>query len=350
MMASFFGFEARAEERGEFRLYEENDLFNPFSEPTDRYYTQGLRVEYLSSSDGADANFLPGISHADWCRLLCGGPSVDSEVNTGYAIGQNMYTPADITIAAAQPYDRPWAGFLYASRIARVSYDDYELRARRQDRIELTLGVVGPASLAGPTQIRWHRLIGADRPNGWDNQLRNEPILQLRYETALRWPHDEGGHIDFVVRGRGNLGNVLVSIEAEATVRIGWNLSGFGVGPIPPPPPPPLAPGAVEEATPARAQTRTRWLASGNLFLRAGIKGIAHNIFLDGNSFVDNDIRVDRTPFVPEVAAGVELNLVGPAWLSFQFIHRGSEFRNWLGRQAPGQEFGAITLAVVFGD
>jgi hypothetical protein len=30
-------------------------------------------------------------------------------------------------------------------------------------------------------QTRWHRIIGAPAPEGWDNQLRNEPALQLNY-------------------------------------------------------------------------------------------------------------------------------------------------------------------------
>lgn len=334
--------EAEAQPLAEARLYEENDFFNPFSESTDRYYTQGIRLELLwSAPQGADARFLPGISHADWCSLVCGDDFAVGSVESGYAVGQNIYTPADITIAGPQPYDRPWAGLLYGSRIARISYEEPSLRARRQDRIEVSLGIVGPASLAKEAQIWWHERIEAAHPAGWDNQLRNEPVLQLRYETALRWPPDDGGNADIIPRVRANLGNALISLEAEVTGRIGWNLSGFGVQSIPPPPPPPGSAMTVQ----ANAPPRTRWLASGNLFLRAGIKAVAHNIFLDGNSFARNDIRIDRTPFVPEFAVGAELNLVGNVWLTFQFIRRGSEFETWRGREAPAQKFGSITLA-----
>jgi hypothetical protein len=329
---------------GEVRIYEENDYFNPFRKGSDRYYTQGIRFEWLSPPRARDRQFLPGISHADWCSLVCGKGAQDQDVNAGFAAGQNMYTPADITIARPQPEDRPWAGLLYASRIARVSYLEPSLAAQRQDRIEVSLGLVGPASLAKEGQIWWHEVIGADRPQGWDNQLRNEPVLQLRYETALRWPQENGGHGDVIARGRANLGNGLTSLEADVTGRIGWNLSGFGVQGIP------FAPHAASamksQASPER---RTRWLASGNLFLRAGIKGVAHNIVLDGNTFASNDIRIERTPFVPEIAAGVEVNLVGNFWATFQFIRRGSEFETSRGREAPAQEFGALTIALLIG-
>lgn len=337
--------EAAAQVPGEFRFYEENDSINPFGEGTDRYYTQGLRLEWLSPSSKADKEFLPGISHEDWCSLICGDGAGQGSVNTGYAVGQNMYTPAIITVAAPQPYDRPWGGMLYGSRIARISYDEPSLGARRQDRIEASLGIVGPASLAREAQILWHSIVGAPRPNGWDNQLSSEPILQLRYETALRWPKKEGGNFDFIPRVRANLGNALTSLEADVTARIGWNLSGFGVQPIGAP--------FIEDSGmegDANARRRPTWLASGNLFLRAGFRAVARNIFLDGNTFGENDIRIDRTPFVPEIAVGAELNLVGNFWVTAQYIHRGSEFETWRGRKAPAQEFAAITLALTIGN
>lgn len=332
---------ALAQAPGEVRFYEENDFFNPFTEQTDRYYTQGLSVEWLQPSRRADANFLPEISHAAWCSLVCGKGWRQGSVNTGYAIGQAIYTPREIRIARPQPDDRPWAGLLYGSRIARISYAEPKLGAERQDRIELSLGVVGPAALARQAQSGWHHIIGADQPRGWANQLRNEPVLQLRYETALRW-QDRGGHADIIPRLSANLGNALVSLEAEVTGRIGWNLAGFGVPLIRSAP---MSPALRE---PPNQLTSSRWLASGNLFARAGIKAVAHNIFLDGNTFASNDIRVSRTPFVPEFAIGAELNLVGNFWVTAQFVHRGSEFEDSAGRKAPGQDFGAITLAVTF--
>lgn len=338
--------EARAQSQiqtpDEARIYLENDYFNWFTERTDRYYTQGARVELLWHGQARDSNFLPGISHADWCSLVCGDDAAERRVDSGVAVGQNMYTPANITIATPQPDDRPWAGYLYGSRIARISYEGAG-NTQRQDRVEVSLGIVGPASLAGPLQDWWHGVINVERPEGWSNQLRNEPIVQLRYDTALRWPREDGGHFDGIARVRGNLGNALVSLEAEAILRIGWNLSGFGVQTIQPA----FAPTAAATTGPTNALTGTRWLGSGNLFLRVGIKAVAHNITLDGNTFARNDIRIDRMPLVPEIAIGAEFNLAGNFWVTFQFIRRGSEFETWTGRKAQAQEFGSFTLALV---
>jgi lipid A 3-O-deacylase len=339
-----FPAEGQAQAPGELRIYEENDFFNPITEQTDRYYTQGLRVEWLAPEQKSAPYFLPAISHADWCSIVCGSGFKDGHVNTGFAVGQNIYTPANIRVAAPQPYDRPWAGLLYGSRIARISYAEPSLAAQRQDRIEVSVGVVGPASLAKEAQIGWHKVIGAPRPQGWANQLRNEPILQLRYDTALRWPQSEGGNTDIIPRGRVNLGNALTSVEAEITGRIGWNLSGFGALSIPLAPPP----AASAMTTYVNTLAGERWLASGDLFLRLGGKAVAHNIFIEGNSFTDNDIRIDRKTFVPEIGIGAELNLVGGFWLTAQFIRRGSEFKSRR-RGAPAQEFGAISLSWTIG-
>jgi hypothetical protein len=328
---------------GEIRFYDENDSWlNPLPSRTDRYYTQGLRLEWLQPEDKSDAHFLPGISHSDWCRLICGSDSGKGSVNTGYAFGQNIYTPADTGFADPQPNDRPWAGWLYVSRIARSSYVSESLKAQRQDRIEVSLGIVGPASLAKEAQSEFHGLVGADRPRGWHNQLRNEPVLQLRYETALRWPKREGGHADVIPRVRANVGNALTSLEAEVTGRIGWNLSGFGVQALPAA----FMAEALPPAGPGDGPKRRKWLASGNLFLRAGIKAVAHNITLDGNSFRNDDILIRRKPFVPEIGIGFELNVAGNFWLGYQFIHRGSEFERRNGRDAPAHEFGSISLAL----
>lgn len=322
----------------ELRISEENDFFNPLTQQTDRYYTQGLRIEWLSADDRAARRFLPGIDHQAWCSMICGKGAGEGRVQTGFAIGQNIYTPSVIAVAGRQPYDHPWGGMLYASRIARISYAEPALKAQRQDRIEVSAGIVGPASLAKEAQTEWHKIIGVGLPRGWANQLKNEPVVQLRYETALRWPQSEGGNADVIARTRLNLGNALTSLETEIVGRIGWGLSGFGTPLIPM-----SAPMAATAADHASSLAGNRGV-SANLFVRAGTKAVAHNIFLDGNTFASNDIRIDRKLFVPEIGFGAELDIAGRLGLTFQFVRRGSEFRSWRGRDGMAQDFGSITL------
>jgi len=57
---------------------------------------------------------------------------------------------------------------------------------RRLDTMKFQLGIVDPASGAERAQKLVHRKIDNQRPNGWDNQLKNEPGLAIIYERKLR--------------------------------------------------------------------------------------------------------------------------------------------------------------------
>jgi lipid A 3-O-deacylase len=321
---------AAAQDDGELNIILENDSFNPFTTLTDRYYTHGTRIEWLQQSKPGGEDFLPDVDAAKWC-ILCGDDAKEAIVRTGYAIGQDMYTPANIGSTRRQPFDRPFAGFLYGSRFAHIAYSEPSLNAQRRDRVELTLGVVGPMALAGEAQKLVHRTFDWVRPGGWRYQLRNEPILQLRYESALRWPAREGGNADIVPRIGANLGNANISVDAEVRGRIGFNLKGFGVG----------------SSDPAKAAASDRrFVQSFALFARAKGSAIARNIFLDGNSFRNNDIRIRSKSFVSELGFGFETRLRGRFSLTAQFTRRSSEFRDFRGFDAPHQDYGSLTFGI----
>lgn len=334
---------AADEERATFRIITENDNYELFNSDTDRYYTNGIRFEYERKTT-ADGPFLPGVEHQAWCSLLCGEQQSDMAYVTGGSLGQNMYTPERITEPRNQPHDRPWGGLLYVSRYATASRRESPGR-ERQDRVEATIGIVGPASLAGPVQRELHSWFESwDQPAGWHNQLRNEPVVQLQYSTARRWEIGQGNRFDFIPRVRGNLGNALISVEAEGTLRLGWNLQGFGAPTPQPAPAPAFAPaGEAPRVSPVRSQPdRSGYF---NLFLRGNLKAVAHNIFLDGNTFARNDIRIARKPLVPELAAGFEARFVRAVTVTYQYVRRFSEFRSRPFGNAPAQNFGSITVA-----
>ena len=135
----------------------ENDMFAG----DDRWYTNGVRATWISTS-------RPG-RHNDLVRLV-GERSrlVDTErsVSYGFSLGQSMYTPEDITDPDPPVDDRPYGGWLH------VSAGFGQLRSSSLTRLSITLGVVGPASLADRTQKEVHRLVGADKPQGWDTSPR----------------------------------------------------------------------------------------------------------------------------------------------------------------------------------
>lgn len=201
---------ATKDDKGILTFQLENDLFTG----TDRHYTNGVRVSYLSAE-----NNVP-----DWVENLARPlPFFADEGNlrVAYALGQTMYTPEDITIAAPQPDQRPWAGFAWGT--IGLTND----AGSRLDNLELILGVVGPASQADDTQEFVHDLIDTTDPNGWDNQLHNEPIVNLSYKRSWRgWAEFEtvGLEVDTTPYVGGALGNAFTHANAGFLLRVGEDL------------------------------------------------------------------------------------------------------------------------------
>ncbi len=109
----------------------ENDTFIR----KDNNYTNGVRIGYISSEEVPNwieksANLLPIINTTGAKRW-------------GFAMGQSIFTPNDINLANPPLNDRPYAGWLYGTAIL-ISDNDITL-----DTFQVTLGMVGPSSLAG---------------------------------------------------------------------------------------------------------------------------------------------------------------------------------------------------------
>ena len=167
---------AAAEESGwlcDFQL--ENDFFGG---DTDHHYTHGTRIGCLSRRIHwfeRLADQLPWFSLAqaqasDQGRL---------EARARMTLGQNIYTPEDLSATTLIEEDRPYAGWLYLGFGLVGNQGDH-----RYDKIELEIGMVGPASGAEDVQTSWHQRFGFRDPKGWRHQLKNEPGLNLYYETA----------------------------------------------------------------------------------------------------------------------------------------------------------------------
>lgn len=107
------------------------------------------------------------------------------------------------------------------------------------DTRELTLGVIGPASLAEQSQNLVHDANGSARFRGWMHQLHNEPALQLAMERKFK-PCSAGAiHPGWGSNAIGSYALRLKNIETSASVgmepRAGWNLpNNFGSYPMRP--------------------------------------------------------------------------------------------------------------------
>ncbi len=198
-----------------FTVIEENDLVVD----TDRHYTQGIKLSYIHSE-----NHVPHWLETLSDKLPEFGFDI-SALRMGTEIGQNIYTPGNITITNLQPNDRPYAGWFYTGLI-------FQRRGLTADRFptlehfQLDLGIVGPDSLADQAQTWVHELRGFETPKGWANQLHDEPGFALKYQrTWLLSPSAEDPrYFDFLPELGFSLGNVETSFRAGETIRAGLNL------------------------------------------------------------------------------------------------------------------------------
>lgn len=303
-------------EGSELQLFVENDMLAH----TDRYYTNGIKL-------GVGLPLAPlQTPAAELLRSL--DPDDGADIHVGLFAGQNLYTPRDISIAAAQPNDRPWAAWLYLGGVAQRA------RENRLSTVEFDVGVVGPAALGEFVQSNWHRLIGVGRPRGWDNQGPSEPAFMASYLHKRRYGNE---HADIVVHAGASLGTVTTNLRAGALLRLGQGISGFGPDTIEPG-------GSMLQGTRASggmSRLGREWYVFAGMDQRA----VARNIFLDGPAFHDGP-TVERRDHVFDTSLGFSFRYNGLRF-SWTRIRRSEEFRTAAGGGGV-QRFDSLNLGYEF--
>lgn len=319
------------ENKSTFVLYFENDTFAG----TDKHYTNAVKLSWISKDlekIGPERG-LPG-----WARWVVEKtPGVDRKDflhNLALSLGQNIYTPEDITVEALIEDDRPYAGWTYlAGALHSKNFD-------MLNTLELSLGIVGPSSLAEQSQELFHEWLNDEEPQGWDNQLSDEPGLILTWQRFWRVLRKSVGNRfawDVIPHAGVTLGNVLTYANLGGEIRFGYNLAAdFGTSLI--------RPGGGTSAPVGLRDPRIGDGADFGVTVFAGVDGraLARNIFLDGNTWRDSH-SVDKKPFVADIASGVSV-VYKRVKLTYTHVYRTKEFDG----QDDGQFFGSISLAVTF--
>jgi lipid A 3-O-deacylase len=194
-------------------FYWDDDYWNVQGKGTDDAYTSGQRFEYYYLKSH------PSRFFAD--RLM---PKAGNHATNvyGWSLMQVMYTPKEIGQAEFQPNDYPWSGALFATH-SLYSYNPEHSYAYKS---EITLGMMGPASLAGPTQRLVHSTIHYTVPEGWGNQYGNSPLLNAAF-TVEKKEFGSNRLVDFIGGARADAGTMLDGLTVYEMMRVGKMSSYF---------------------------------------------------------------------------------------------------------------------------
>lgn len=262
-----------------YQLTSDNDAYDfwiPMKVRPDYEYSNGLRLAV--ETEGARG----------WSRLAaavapCARPGADAAArdpeagcaSTTWEAGQRLYGPRQDTWEPVEG-QRPYAGWLYAAATGRV------VRGSSRHTFAVEAGVTGAPSLGRPVMETYHRAAGFWRPVGWRHQLAFEPALALRYGMDRRLAEGRVGGVraaDLVARGEASVGTLRTSVSAGARARAGLRLPHAWAG------------------RPAHAP-------SAYVLAEAGAEAVAHDLFLDGNTF-GGGARVNREPLLGSTTWGV---------------------------------------------
>jgi hypothetical protein len=296
----------------------ENDLFGGGG---DRNYTSGLRIGWF------DLGEKPPVL-TEKIQDIIPFLKANQTTSTFYSVGQNLFTPKAVTSPMQNPKDRPWAAFLYGSMGMGTLKDDHV------DELEVTLGVVGPAAFGEQTQKTLHGIFNAPHPEGWRNQLKNEPGLMISWQR--RWPEQididvDGLFLTASPHAGATLGNIYTYGNAGFTLKFSPEHSRWDDKPL-----------QVRPSIPGTGFFVPSESLQWEIFAGAEGRAVARNIFLDGNTFADSH-SVDKKPFVADLNAGFAFTL-GRARISYTAVYRTREFDG----QQDASVFGGISVGYNF--
>ncbi len=169
----------------------DNDVFTSLIR--DQYYTSGLFGVFRKLKRiGNDSTYLV----------------------RSYTFLQRLYTPKKLSWDDTREFDRPYAG-----QISVQGANEYYTPSKRYLKVQMEIGIMGPASLSQPIHESWHTVLSLPYPEGWDYQIGNTPIVNFYFTHAKSVVNHPT--LDLVTESNLALGTVYNNIRQEFMLRMG---------------------------------------------------------------------------------------------------------------------------------
>lgn len=299
-----------------FSLYIENDLFSG----TDDGYSAGESISLLY--------YIPNDSYRFF--TLLGNNNINTDLYISFSFDNQIFTPTDILNYNLIPNDRPYASWTYFQYTLHKASED-QLRS-----LSLKLGLIGPSSGGDFFQKNYHRLMGFNEVNGWNNQLKDEVGLNLKYVQKWRFELKNSKNVESTIIPftSAEFGNIAINAKAGITSRFGWNTSkDFGISSIDL---------GADPSILAYSQKRSSksWGFSFNFTLATS--AIIRDIFLDGNSY-QNSHSVEKEFLVGHLGYGFTLRYKD---FTLDFMETASSKQ--FGLEKHSHRVGSLVLSYIF--
>jgi hypothetical protein len=255
----------------------------------DSHFSSGLSLQYHTLRF-ADWEETPAPGLVKWVgnHLLALNDDA-SMVRYGHALGQSIYTPAQLKMDTPQAGDLPYAGTLTYS----FSWQRFNRRMARN--LMVTIGVLGREALAENSQkIAHHQLGFGDNPEGWDTQRDSEPVFNVGYPYTRRLfsvgETTNGWAGQLALQPSIALGNINTAVKAGLGLRWGWNMMEGFIGF-------PERPGweFIQQAYVPKPPSAS--LHSVEMVLGVSGTALAYSALYDGSVLRGDDRSVERETF-----------------------------------------------------
>lgn len=171
---------------------------------TDRHYTNGFFYTWMSEDNDED---IP-----NWLNLE--KIAVD---NMAVSFTHLTFTPEDLSDPNVITDDMPYAGYI------NLNFFLYQSMQNFFHEVGVGLGAVGPIAQSDDLQKFIHKSTGNRQPQGWNNQLRTEYLLNASYQFAYKTDKRNLGFLeyDWTNNARIDLGEFYSGALVGTSIRFG---------------------------------------------------------------------------------------------------------------------------------
>jgi len=276
-----------------FRLEFNNDVIFQ----SDNQFSNGWTFQ-IHTAVAENWSNIKGPSHflTDFAQQIPTLTGDDLNYRMSLSIGQIIQTPENLSDPDLITNDVPYAGAL-TLKTTWIAFNNIDFRG-----FEIVVGILGRPSLAEQTQNLVHLMSDSETANGWDNQLKTEPIINLNYMRKNKFY--QAGNLaafsfDASISGEAQLGTMFTTAGFRLETRFGENMPrGFVYRPDP------IGRFLTYDATMAPIKSKQASIYGS---FTVGTSYYAHNLFLDGNVFSEPVHHVEKE------------NLVSVATLAFHY-------------------------------